>query len=108
MHLRHPETSAMAAKGSKRTCGGAVAGPQCFRTSSQPLDDGSQPEAEVIDAMSASAAYDTKGRKPDLSCVCEGSVPDRQKRPFKPWQSETHMLRCAPRSAKRSSWTLQS
>ena len=27
-----------------------------------------------------------QGRKPDLSCVCEGSVPDVLKRPFKPWQ----------------------
>jgi hypothetical protein len=34
--------------GSKRTCGGAAAGSQRFRTSSQTLDDGSQPK--VTDA----------------------------------------------------------
>jgi hypothetical protein len=39
--------------GSKRTCGGAAAGSQRFRTSSQTLDDGSQPEADMTCASVA-------------------------------------------------------
>ena len=35
-------------------------------------------------SAAATRCFYTKWRNPDLSCVCEGLVPDRQKRPFKP------------------------
>jgi len=50
--------------GSKRTCGGAAAGSQRFRSSSQPLDDRSQPEA-AIDRK----AYNFKTYQRDLSAT---------------------------------------
>ena len=48
------------------------------------------------------------GRKPDLSCVCEDLLPELQKLPFKPWQTEVAVPRDAPTAAMRRLRPLQS
>ncbi len=52
------QTAASVNEGSKRTCGGAAAGSQRFRSSSQPLDDRSQPFRDI----------DTNSRSELIAC----------------------------------------
>lgn len=65
--------------GSKRTCGGAAAGSQRFRTSSQTLDDGSQPKVTDAKGGSLSLPNMHKSRlgfpEADIQAVKRGFLP---------------------------------
>lgn len=82
--------------------------PPRFPTHSALHTDGGAPVRRSVVAGSCSGCEKEEGRKPDLSRICQGSEPDRQKAAIQALATEPQILRCAPRSAKRRFRTLQS